>query len=93
MIYEVMKSIQTSQVFSIKKISEDLKIDPAVVEDLILNLVSKGFLKADKINSSSCGSCSLSCSSTCPVLAGEAIKIYSITERGEKFIEKKESTN
>ncbi|MEW8974388.1 MAG: FeoC-like transcriptional regulator [Tissierellaceae bacterium] len=86
MLKDVLKEINNSSGFSKSSIGKTLNISEDMVEDLIAELVRMGYLDEDKGSPT----CSTACSS-CPYTKNcntIPIKIYKISKKGEKLLEK-----
>ncbi len=84
MLKDILDIIYNSRLFSTSMISQKLGIDEAMVNDLINQLLQRGYVSEDDndfgCDTKKCTSCPMSCKSQIP------IKTYSLTEKGLKYI-------
>ncbi len=89
MIIEILNEMNHSMSFSLSLIAKNLDMDEQVVSHLIEKMIDKNLIIEENLyGPGACSAACGSCSSSCPVLDSKPIKVYTISEKGLKVLEK-----
>lgn len=85
MLIELIKAISRHPLANLDQLSEELKVTPLLLENMVADLSKRGYLKSYESCRSACDNCSLS--SGCE--GHDHPKIWMLTEKGLALAQRK----